>query len=151
MRESRTRTSNAPLLCECGHSSRAHGPRLGEDFHTRCWFCDCDRFVVLEIPNEEEIVSSVVVAQGLAVSTSWVRAHGHELGGVKQMEGRRQWQFRLREAMEWGRRLIQASSYQTTIVTICPDCGGRSTTRRGRLGTEYVYAHHLPGMCLGSP
>lgn len=139
---------NRPLLCECGHAARGHGPRLGEDFHQRCWFCPCDQFValVLNLDDEDIWVSTTVVAQELKVSPSWVRRHGYELGGTQPARNR-PWMFRLATAIEWGLRLIFLSNRRPTVIHHCSRCNTREVFSRGALGYEVVEVDHLPGGC----
>lgn len=143
----REKVANIPLLCECGHAARGHGPRLGEDFHTRCWFCQCDVFVKLTIDADvDEIVNTARVAEELRVSTDWVRHKAPHLGGDRHPTSRH-WRFILATAVHWGQRMIMLSGRRPTIYQECELCGTRQLMQRGTLGTEVVSARHLPGMC----
>lgn len=146
MADQETVTAFSPLLCECGHSVRAHGPRLGEEFHKRCWYCQCDEFVALAVNLDDEWVTSTRVAAELKVSPSWVRRHAVHLGGTR-VAANRPWYFPLRLALLWGRRLMDLTGFGPTVIYRCARCRTETVVIRGRLGREYVDLDHMPGTC----
>lgn len=131
------------LLCQCGHAARAHGPRLGEDFHKRCWYCQCPWFHGED--RELMMLGTKELAEELRVSESWVRDHALKLGGWKQDY---KWRFARGYAIEWGVRL-RDSVGNPTIYFVCSECEGRTLVTRGRIGYVEVPIPHIEGMCWG--